>query len=832
MSERRTATAALVILALVLCGCRSAPAPAHAQARAPLPRYDLAGESIARKVETEADVPPGPGAEGRPGDWVIENAFSRFIVASVGRTLEGGQGGNLIDAATQGGEDRMRLLVPELGGRPRLQPVYTDVHVEDAGGAGVTASVVATGHLPGQPHVEVTTTYRLEPDARMLEVRTTVANKSDKALPGFALADRLYQGRTQRFVPGAGFCMAGERSSAHWIAFCGGGYVWAVLGSVLSPTEGVHDTGSSELTYSTTDIAPGQDRDYRRLVLAEFGGPDKAWLSVDPVPEAELCSLRVVLKGEFDDQPVPGGLISVRPVARRPEFIALADSDGVAQLQLPAGRYEVRASAPGRPPSQTHTLDCLAGAKMEWSVSLSPAAVARLALRGNIGGIVAPVAGRVCALSLSSSTPAPGPGPGFPVQPPVGMVLVRGGEAARLPLAPASSIMAGSYMLVASKGPLFDAAVARVSPAPGDQPELSAVLQRSVDAGDYIAVDMSQRTDASPDCALSVPERMLADECEGLQAAVAADPVPLAQPPVQPPEAECVLLAGLRLERGGQGSFSVFPLDGAPAAQADLAGLRDPALSPAQVLQRATKLFPRALVQVDRPLDQNGGYFILGGFDRSTGQSAREGFGGDFSALELLSGGDAQAARDLLPYWFGLLNAGKRVLATGGSGSAGIGGTQAVLARTFVRCPTGGARPTRAQVVDAVRALKDTPDAFVTNGPFIAATLNGKPIGSRQTVKDGHAELRVRVYAPNWVDVGRVRVYRSGTAVQDVSVPESTAPLRFEQSFTLEAPGDCWFVVLVEGTKPLLPVYYAGRETPTPFAVTNPFWVEKGEGKE
>jgi len=812
------------LAALALCGCRSAPPPV-ARPQAPPPRIDLAGQAVVRQVRGPYDVPVGPGAEGRAGDWVLENAFVRFVVAGVRPTRPGGEGGNLIDAAMQGGEDRMRLLVPELGDRPLLQPVYADVNVAAPGGQGAIATLVAEGHLPGQPKVNVTTTYSLAPGERMLEVRTRVQNNTNAMLPGFTLADRLCQGRTERYVPGPGLWPTGQRSSAHWEAFFGGGFVWGLLGPVLAPTEGVHEAGYSLLTYSSTDLAAGQEREYRRYLLAQFGGPEKVWLAADPVPDNQLCTIRVEPREEHGERPVPGGFVYVRPGGNRPEFVAPVDDTGVAEFEVPKGRYDLHVAAPGRASSGVRTLDMAAGASAVWPVPLSQPAAARLEVRGRIGGIVAPLTGRVTAFSLSAAGSMPGPGPAYPVQPPMGSVLISAGQQAHLPLPPAGPVLAGSYMLAASKGTLFDSAWARVNAAPGDQPKLSAVLDRIVDPGDYVAVDMCQHTDASPDCALTVPERLLADACEGLQAAVAVDPALPAAGLAVPVESECVLLNGLRLDRSGQGSFSVFPIDpGGPAAPEQL---WEPGLSAAELLGRAAKQFPDALVQVNHPLDAETGYFTLGRFDRNTGKSALEGFGGEFDALELLSGDDVQGARDLLPYWFALLNAGKRVIITGGSDSVGFSGPQAALARTFVRCPTGGMRPTAEQVANAVRALKKAPDAFVSNGPFIIAMLNGRPMGSQQRVKDAKAVLSLRIYAPNWADVNRVRVYRNGEAVEDVRVPLAATPLRFERTFMLDAPAPCWFVVVVEGQRPLMPAYYTGRGTPTPIAVTNPWWVDK-----
>ncbi len=452
----------------------------------------------------------------------------------------------------QGGEDRMRLLVPVLGSPPAVEPVYTDLSVASAGGQANMGTLVATGHLPGQPKVTVTTTYSLAPGERMLEVRTNVKNDTGAMLPGFTLADRLYQGRSQRFVPGPGLWPTGQTSSAHWEAFFAHGFVWGLLGPVLAPMKGVHEAGSSLLTYSSTDLAAGVSREYRRYVLAEFGGPEKVWLASDPVPEDQLGTIRVEPQEMDGGAPVPGGFVRVRPLSNRPQFVVPVDETGVAEFRVPKGRYGVQVASSGRPPTAERILEMEAGSSAVWPVPLEKAASARLEVRASVGGIVAPLAGRVTAFGLSGAAPY-GPGPAYPLQPPVGTVLIRAGEQAHLPLPPASPLVPGTYMLAASRGNLFDSAYARVHVSPGDQSELNAVLDRVVDSGDYVAVDMCQHTDASPDCALTVPERLLSDACEGLQAGVAVDPVVPAEAPEVPVDSECALVNGLRLDRSGLG---------------------------------------------------------------------------------------------------------------------------------------------------------------------------------------------------------------------------------------------------------------------------------------
>ncbi len=62
----RRAAILAALAAVALCGCRSAPQPAP-RPHAPAPRIDLAGQAVVHRVAGPADVPYGPGAEGREG---------------------------------------------------------------------------------------------------------------------------------------------------------------------------------------------------------------------------------------------------------------------------------------------------------------------------------------------------------------------------------------------------------------------------------------------------------------------------------------------------------------------------------------------------------------------------------------------------------------------------------------------------------------------------------------------------------------------------------------------------------------------------------------------
>lgn len=75
------------------------------------PRELVAGEVRAKRLACEEELIPG--GEGRTGDWLIENATSRFVVRDVYGSLTqwGEQGGTLVDAAAVGEPDLLTELL-------------------------------------------------------------------------------------------------------------------------------------------------------------------------------------------------------------------------------------------------------------------------------------------------------------------------------------------------------------------------------------------------------------------------------------------------------------------------------------------------------------------------------------------------------------------------------------------------------------------------------------------------------------------------------------------------------------------------------------------------
>jgi hypothetical protein len=711
----------------------------------------------------------------------------------------------------------MRCLWQLLGSGDLARPVHTDVWIESSGGEDEESVVVAEGSLPGYPDLEVRTTCRLSPGSRALEIETKVENTGQDMLSLFEFRDILCHGRTLRYCPGVGMFPGGRKGTARWMAFFWEGEAWGILAAGLNPFEVSYSAGDCELHYGTVDIPPGELRAYPRRLLAGMRGPEDVWRAAYPAEDGKLSRLEVSLSEEETGRPARAAILEFAPEIGGSCFAVLTGADGRAVLELPTGCYRVTARTPGRMPFGPARVSLAAGHTHVLSFPLSSRAEA--AVSASLGGDDSrPLRARARAYETGRPTAEVWPGPAFPFADWRPFALVDGLAEAVLPLAPRGRTVPCVYLVAVSRGPLHTCATGRVPAVEGRTLGLPAALERVVDPGQYVAVDFRQHTASSPDCALSVGERVLLNDCEGLDGAVVSDPVWPDRPLAGPPGGECALVGAYRLEWPGIGSFTILPRGSDRGDLRELLAAVCAEPSGLDILETTRQLLPDAIVQVNTPLDSRTGFFAA----EERAEDA------DFDLLEILSGGDVAAARRLLPRWFSMLNSGRRAAVTGGSGSRGFLGEQAGLARTFLRCP--GDVLSAERLTEAIFSLPEEPDAFVTNGPLLDVHLNGRNIGSVQTVGEERARLELRVSAAPWVDVSWGRIYCNGEVVKEFPILPSDRPLRADRTIEVQVPADCWFVVEVQGDSPMAPVYGA-EDAPRPWAVTNPFWVDAdGDG--
>ncbi len=532
--------------------------------------------------------------------------------------------------------------------------------------------------------------------------------------------------------------------------------------------------------------------------------------------EGTVVRVEASVRERDTEAPVESAVLWLEPRAGGWTRVDMTSARGLATMHLVAGRYRALVRSPGRPAMDLGNVLASAGAAHRLEATVPKPAGVRLSVTERVRGEERPAPAWVWARRASRDSVHPIGQPLFPEtawgETGVTDAAGRGG----LSLSPGPAGTGTPHLLVAWRGPLYRVATSPLRALEGRTVDLKGVLEREVDPGSYVSVDFLQHSEGSLDCALTRQERSALNAAAGLDAAVVSDPLAAPAGLSELP----VAVAACRVDVPGLGALSLLEPEPTWTRRQQLANAMAEASSGEDLLQAADRLLPDAPIQVDRPVDEDVGWLSL--HEHLPAER--------FDLLELLHAGDVAGARRVLPEWFALLNAGRRVLATGGSGSVGLAGPLPGLARTFVHCPSADGSPSAEQVRAAVTELPEHGNAFVSNGPFLEVTLQGEPVGSTVRPKEGTVRLHVRVLAARWMDVSWCRVHRDGRVAREFPILPGTTVLRCDRTFDFPAEGDGWFVVEVEGERPMGPPGDP-KEAPAPWAVTNPFWVDAdGDG--
>jgi len=187
---------------------------------------------------------------------------------------------------------------------------------------------------------------------------------------------------------------------------------------------------------------------------------------------------------------------------------------------------------------------------------------------------------------------------------------------------------------------------------------------------------------------------------------------------------------------------------------------------------------------------------------------------GKVDYLEVMGFSDHRTTAEV---WYRLLNAGFRI-------PAGAG-TDAMTNFASLRGPVGlnrvyvGSGPT-LRYRDWLTALK-AGRTFVTNGPLLSFTLNGRPIGDELKLDAGVHRLVARVSLRSIVPVERLEIVANGVVVSPI--PLTAGGTRADATIPLPVTRSGWFTVRAwssRSTHPVLDLY--------PFATTSPIYVTIG----
>jgi hypothetical protein len=217
------------------------------------------------------------------------------------------------------------------------------------------------------------------------------------------------------------------------------------------------------------------------------------------------------------------------------------------------------------------------------------------------------------------------------------------------------------------------------------------------------------------------------------------------------------------------------------------------------------------------------GYFDLTHFDSAT-QKGDENFAFDFDVIEVFNGKRIKEAEKVMADWMHLIEAGKRVTATGNSDSHQVIYQEVGYPRNFVRIERDGF--TAQGLVDAMKRERAV---IVTNGPFIEIFSGYSRVGETVKLKKGNeAEIRWRVQAAPWIDVKTFELWQDGKQILKADVPPSAQVVRFEGKTKVKVNKGSYVFAIARGEKPMEPVIPTQRNKPMlPFGFTNPIFFDK-----
>ncbi|MGM0578612.1 MAG: CehA/McbA family metallohydrolase [Myxococcota bacterium] len=798
------------------------------------PAAPATGEVRARTLGCPEDLTEGLLAAARPGDVVLENAVSRFVIrtAAEGHALMGLTGGNVVDAVrmedgAQVGGDGLReyvmtadfhLLAPD------------GVAVVDDGSAGV-ARVRVTGTL--EPFVTVMEAfpvtldpetvimeaeYVLRPDEPVLELRSRfLATAEDRPVTVTAWDLAFWGGELRQFLPGH---PDPELPSAGFAPLLGA--------TPVSPDVDLPSYASAaDLSRQVLNLGPVKGFNFDPVDADADGGEVVRWLAVGGRDGDDLAGALAAV-AERSGAPLKRASGTVQGDAWPGVVVEARDDDGA-----PVARCR---------PDPEGTFDCRVPAEATRLVAVWLGESA-----GDPGGTR--IEGADAAVGEGVTVPAP--------EPATLTLRVTDGEAAPVPFRLTAQrdgpdgveehrvvdadgeasvrLPTGEWEIWVTHGPRHAWHHEAMSLAPGDLAERDVALPQVVDTPGWVAADLHVHTEQSPDSDVPTARRLVGALAEGLDYMVASEHDFVADHGPWHARAgvggRLVVRSGVEASTMRLGHFNVWPLTVDPS----LSGQGAPGWHGIEMdgLWDLLGVGDGRIVQCNHPRFGSGyeAFFDALGLDEATPDDLLA-----CDTMELVNGGRPhEDTPQVLADWSGLLDRGIRVTATGTSDTHRTDEPVGV-ARTWVRVGDladdfHGAAPGDAAtaVEDALRAGR----AVASVGPFATVTLvtdDDREAAIGDTLEDPGAAVtaRVEVQSPAWMPLGTLEVLVDGEVVREEDL-SATEPSDGRHHAVIEVP------VTVDGSDRWVAAWHRDAPAPNPGAhrppwvVTNPVFVD-GDG--
>lgn len=804
-------------------------------------------------VATARDLPGGAKAQGKPGDYVLRNHDATFVVAAP--RMVGGYsryGGRVLDAVlNEAGHDEdmlgeiffatadeksllnLRVLravkVEILSAGGKGKPAHLRVHAVDDRFPIVDTTI----RVPSSPQaLEVTVDYILPPDSATLQIHLTLKNTGQQAKAYSLFWGQILGDGLVTYVPPWG-------SAEYAIQKAGGpplmGLVQTLQGRIpmvaalgarvgygfMLQNEHIPQILKAEQIYLLTlgrpaNLSPGQNAEVRLALSVSDGDMEPLQAQMrrmrnlsEPLSTARG---RVVTNG---NRPVPNARVYLIQRGEGEGWMHTAtrpDRQGRFEAKVPSGNYRAVVFADGYAPA-----DALLEGKTD--IMLQPPAQLQIAVKDERGAFLP------CALvfeRLSGAMP--------------NSERVRYGEQGdygrfdriyyslsgneTIPVEP------GRYRITLTRGFEYEVAQREVDLQPGTKTAWQATLERTAQIPGYLSGDFHVHALPSPDSNDPLADKVKAYVAMGIQILTATDHDVLTdyQPVIRSLGVQRWITSVVGCEitpNFGLGHFNAYPQRYDPS-KPNNGAIEWYDLSAEQIFAAArANNDGDTIVQVNHPRSGAGGYFNWVGLNPAEGTMSRpEQFSPNFDAIEVYNGMDSGQLAQTLPDWFHFLNVGRRYIAIGNTDSHHAYQLEPGFPRTYLYF--GHEQVQRVTPQQVVRAIRSG-NVLVCGGPLIEVRAHGDhPMGSTVIADEGMVQVQIRLAAPSWVRVNRVKLYVNGSVVQELPVEHPQGkPLSWQQSVPLRVDKDSWVVVLAEGEG-----FTALYPNLRPASFTNPIYID------
>jgi hypothetical protein len=400
-------------------------------------------------------------------------------------------------------------------------------------------------------------------------------------------------------------------------------------------------------------------------------------------------------------------------------------------------------------------------------------------------------------------------------------------------------VLAGKYVVHASRGPEYSVAKFDASVGRGQTRDIELSITREVSTRGWVSSDVHVHTftharhgDAT------IQERMLTIAGEALELPISTEHNFLADFSGTAKEAGVdryftpVLGCEVTTKRG---HFNVFPI--VPESR-----VPDFRIEHWPALMENIRATPGVqVITLNHPRDVHAGFcpFAETNFNSQTGENLR-GFEFEFNALELINSGALRS--DLMQVfhdWFALLNYGYKIVGVGGSDSHDVSRFIVGQGRTYIQCDDQD--PGKINVNEAVANLRKG-KALISLGLITTLKVDDRfEVGDLATGVGNEIKVLAQVRGPSWMTADRVELFANGQRIAQQAIEPTTRVEKMNASWTIPKPKqDCHLVAIATGPGVKAPSWAIPRPyqasspkwNPRVLGATNPIWVDAdGDGK-